>query len=146
MYHSEQKFIVDGDKEENLARVIDLAVFLSGWFPDRFCPKRTLKDMVYHFEGWEMVFRPFAPSQEEDAWTRCAPEFVASEEEVKQYCMLLINSFLKGPKAEEAYAMEPDIFGDGTSKKGWTVYVKTDSYKNHGELFRVKPTWTYYAK
>lgn len=135
MFHSEQQFIIDGDRDAALPLIFKLAYQLCGGRLPKY----------YRVENDTMIFRAWVMERDIQKWKEI-PDIVTDDDKVLDLCTMLTTEWLKTPDVQKVYPMIDHYEGDGTSKRGWTVFVETKSMDNIGEIFRVKPSWTYYAK
>lgn len=132
MFSSEQKFVIDGETDSNLAKVIQLVFDISG--------EKKIKSFYNDKNG--LVF---CTSEEDGNKYPFEPTVTVLVEQINQYIKNLSQEDIK-----RLAGYEPGI--DGTVVLGWEVfcptYGGTEDLENHkwSELFAVRPKWIVYAK
>lgn len=131
MFSSEQTFIIDGDNDENLTKVIQLIFDISKDKVESFY--QDAKGLVFCYNEKDGNTYPFEPT------------IAVLVEQIKQYIKNLSQE-----DVERLAGYAPCV--DGTIVLGWEVfcpkYYGTENLENHkwSELFAVRPKWIAYAK
>jgi hypothetical protein len=131
MFSSEQTFIIDGDNDKNLEKVIQLIFDISREKVESFY--EDSKGLVFCLDKEDGIGYPFEPT------------INVLVEQINQYIKKLSHEDVK-----RLAGFAPGI--DGTVLLGWEVfcpkYYGTEEIENHkwSELFAVRPKWIIYAK
>lgn len=133
MFSSEQVFTINGDKDENLAKVLKLALELSGWRQVKAFYKDKNGLVLCSYECSGSTTYPFEAT---------IPVLV---EQINQYIRNLSNEDVWRLAGEE-----PD--NDGTVRLGWEVFHplwygenEIDKYELSA-ILAVRPCWIVYGK
>lgn len=133
MFSTEQKFCINGDNNEALAKVLQLALELSGTNGIKAFYEDTNGLVLCKYDSSGTIEYPFEPT---------IPVLV---EQVNQYIKKLTNDDI-----QRLAGKEPDI--DGTVRLGWEIFHplwygehKLNDYKP-AAIIAVKPCWIIYHK
>lgn len=137
MFSSEQTFTINGDNDNMLKKVLELALECCGW-------NSGINAFYKDING--LVFCPYKSTHDDDVFEYLfKPTIPVIIEQIKDYINNLFPDEiirLAGP--------EPDI--DGTVNLGWELFYplwfgpnKIENYKQSA-ILAVRPCWIVYAK
>lgn len=135
MYHSFQKFSIDGDDKSALRGVLDLACQMCG---------RVIT--CYGIEAGVLVFRAYRSGSVDYELTDVPALVSGDREQMLDFCMMVVSGYLGTEQAKQWYAQNPAMSIDGSVRQGWECFVDKSRIENMGDIIRVKPAWTYYHK